>query len=157
MLLSHTLAPDIYQVIRRSLGNGSGQESPGYNCVRLTTQGLEEALERLLKRRGTRLTDVYGSCRQGDLRRVCEQLLDFDESFQHWLYMHFQLVRRTIGVDASVKALDGLPTRVLTGRMTQPLFPALWRVRVELTARWRREGGHAPGELRDIAARPDLP
>ncbi|ATB30696.1 tryptophan 2,3-dioxygenase family protein [Melittangium boletus] len=143
-----TLTPDAYQIIRRALGNGSGQESPGYNAVGLTAQGLEEALARLLWRRGVELATLYTRPGLADLKRMCEQLLDYDESFQLWLYTHFQLVRRTIGVDSTVKALDGLPTRVLTGRMMKPLFPALWRVRVEMTATWRREGGHAPGAPR---------
>jgi len=146
-----TLTPDVYQVIRRSLGNGSGQESPGYNAVGLAAQGLEECLARLLGRRGVELATLYARPGLGDLKRVVEQLLDYDEAFQLWLYTHFQLVRRTIGVDSTVKALDGLPTRMLPGRMMKPLFPALWRVRVELTASWRREGGHAPGVPRGVA------
>jgi tryptophan 2,3-dioxygenase len=152
-----TLTPDTYQVIRRSLGNGSGQESPGYNAVRMAAEGLEGALERLLGRRGATLAGVYSGAAAADLKRLCEQLMDYDEAFQDWLYAHFQLVRRTIGVDASVKALDGLPTRVLSGRMTKPLFPALWQVRVELTAGWRREGGHAPGAPRGDAEPADSP
>ncbi|MCP3168819.1 tryptophan 2,3-dioxygenase family protein [Myxococcus qinghaiensis] len=143
-----TMTPDTYQVIRRSLGNGSGQESPGYNMLRKAAEGLEQALERLLARRARTLLEVY----QGgpdDLKRLCEQLVDVDEAFQGWLHAHFQLVRRTIGVDRSVKALDGLPTQVLAGRMTLPLFRQLWDVRVELTAGWRREGGHVPGARRE--------
>lgn len=132
-----TLPPDIYQHIRRQLGKGSGQESPGYNKVRVAAEGLEEALERLLARRQVALEAVYTGGETGaDLKRLCEQLLDFDESFQGWLYAHYQLVRRTIGVDARVKALDGLPTQVLSGRMTKPLFPALWEVRVRMTEAW---------------------
>lgn len=143
-----TMTPDTYQVIRRSLGNGSGQESPGYNMLRKAAEGLEQALERLLARRARTLLEVY----QGgpdDLKRLCEQLVDVDEAFQGWLHAHFQLVRRTIGVDRSVKALDGLPTQVLAGRMTIPLFRQLWDVRVELTSGWRRDGGHAPGARRE--------
>ena len=146
-----TLTPETYQVIRRSLGNGSGQESPGYNATRMAAEGLEAALERLLQRRGVALAAVYAGAGAADLKRLCEQLLDCDEGFQGWLHAHFQLVRRTIGVDATVKALDGLPTRVLSGRMMKPLFPALWQVRVEMTAGWRREGGYAPGGPRGDA------
>ncbi|MCP3100910.1 tryptophan 2,3-dioxygenase family protein [Myxococcus sp. K15C18031901] len=143
-----TMTPDTYQVIRRSLGNGSGQESPGYNTLRKAAEGLEAALERLLVRRSQTLRGVY-SGGPDDLKRLCEQLLDIDESFQGWLYAHFQLVRRTIGVDRSVKALDGLPTQVLAGRMTLPLFRQLWDVRVELTQAWKRDGGYAPGTRRE--------
>ncbi|MCP3136113.1 tryptophan 2,3-dioxygenase family protein [Pyxidicoccus xibeiensis] len=143
-----TMTPEVYQVIRRSLGNGSGQESPGYNTFRHAAAGLEAALERLLERREQTLKSVYTPGGPEDLKRICEQLVDVDESFQDWLYAHFQLVRRTIGVDRTVKALDGLPTQVLVGRMTLPLFRQLWDVRVELTAAWRREGGMAPGTER---------
>ncbi|MFP2908700.1 tryptophan 2,3-dioxygenase family protein [Pyxidicoccus sp. 3LFB2] len=144
-----TMTPDTYQVIRRSLGNGSGQESPGYNMLRHAAGGLDAALTRLLARRGLSLKAVYTVGGPDDLKRICEQLVDVDEAFQGWLYAHYQLVRRTIGVDRSVKALDGLPTQVLAGRMTLPLFRELWDVRVELTAAWRRDGGVAPGAPRE--------
>jgi tryptophan 2,3-dioxygenase len=145
-----TLRPAAYQTIRRSLGNGSGQESPGYNTLRLAAGALESALERLLARRERTLAAVYAEehAADQDLTRLCEQLVEIDDAFQTWLHAHFQLVRRTIGVDRTVKALDGLPTRVLAGRMTMPLFPALWEVRVEMTAAWRGEGGYAPGAQR---------
>ncbi|NVJ06792.1 tryptophan 2,3-dioxygenase [Myxococcus sp. AM001] len=148
LAILETMTPDTYQVIRRSLGNGSGQESPGYNMLRRVAQGLEGALERLLARRGQTLTTVYTAGGPDDLKRLCEQLVDLDEAFQGWLHAHFQLVRRTIGVDRSVKALDGLPTQVLAGRMTLPLFRQLWDVRLELTSGWQREGGLAPGATR---------
>ncbi len=144
-----TLTPDVYQVIRRHLGNGSGQESPGYNQVHLAGTALPGALERLLARRGLTLAEVYGEGSTAlDVRRVCEQLADFDEAFQSWLTQHFMLVRRTIGIDRQVQALDGFPTTALPARMLQPLFAALWEVRVQLTRAWKREGGTAPGERR---------
>ncbi|MBZ4375324.1 tryptophan 2,3-dioxygenase [Corallococcus sp. AS-1-6] len=148
MAILETMTPAEYQVIRRSLGNGSGQESPGYNTLRHAADGLEAAMERMLARRGLTLFQVYSAGGPKDLQHVCEQLLTVDESFQGWLYAHYQLVRRTIGIDRTVKALDGLPSQVLQARMTLPLFRALWDVRVELTAGWKREGGYAPGESR---------
>ncbi|WAS87610.1 tryptophan 2,3-dioxygenase family protein [Corallococcus sp. NCRR] len=148
MAILETMTPAEYQVIRRSLGNGSGQESPGYNTLRHAADGLESAMERMLARRGLTLFQVYSAGGPKDLQHVCEQLVTVDESFQGWLYAHYQLVRRTIGIDRTVKALDGLPSQVLQARMTLPLFRALWDVRVELTAGWKREGGYTPGESR---------
>jgi tryptophan 2,3-dioxygenase len=148
MAILETMTPSEYQVIRRSLGNGSGQESPGYNTLRHAADGLESAMERMLARRGLTLFQVYSAGGPKDLQHVCEQLVTVDESFQGWLYAHYQLVRRTIGIDRTVKALDGLPSQVLQARMTLPLFRALWDVRVELTAGWKREGGFTPGESR---------
>ncbi|WP_216618258.1 tryptophan 2,3-dioxygenase family protein [Corallococcus carmarthensis] len=145
MAILETMTPAEYQVIRRSLGSGSGQESPGYNTLRHAADGLESAMERMLARRGLTLFQVYSAGGPKDLQHVCEQLVTVDETFQGWLYAHYQLVRRTIGIDRTVKALDGLPSQVLQARMTLPLFRALWDVRVELTAGWKREGGYAPG------------
>lgn len=150
MNILESMTPDTYQIIRRSLGNGSGQESPGYNAIRLSADALEAALDRALTRRNLRLADVYkvGAHSSEDLKRVCEQFVDMDELFQTWLYTHYQMVRRIIGVDRSIKALDGLPTQVLAGRMTLPLFRKLWEVRVEMTNAWKRDGGYAPGAAR---------
>lgn len=157
MNILETMTPDTYQIIRRSLGNGSGQESPGYNAMRLSAEAMEAALERTLMRRGNlRLLDVYkvGAFGSEDLKRICEQFVDLDELFQTWLYTHYQMVRRIIGVDRSIKALDGLPTQVLAGRMTLPLFRKLWEVRAEMTNAWRRDGGYAPGSQRAGAPAP---
>ncbi len=145
-----TLTPDTYQVIRRSLGNGSGQESPGFNTTQTAAHYVSEALDRLLIRRNIRIRDVYQLAGPADLKRLCELLLDFDERYQLWLIAHFMLVRRTIGVGRDVKALDGVSTRILIGRMTKPLFHALWRAREEITADWSREGGHQPGSDRSV-------
>ncbi|WP_373048391.1 tryptophan 2,3-dioxygenase family protein [Vulgatibacter sp.] len=147
MQVLETLTPDAYQVIRRSLGNGSGQESPGFNAVRLVGEALAAALDRLLERRHLPIAEAYAPGND-DVKRICEQLVDFDEGYQNWLVLHYQLVRRTIGVGKQIRALDGVSTQVLVGRMTQPLLPRLWELRGELTASWDRAGGHAPGAQR---------
>ncbi|HEX6968723.1 MAG TPA: tryptophan 2,3-dioxygenase family protein [Micromonosporaceae bacterium] len=144
-----TLTPDSYQVIRRHLGNGSGQQSPGYNRVSAVARLVRDALTRLLARRDIELIRIYqDSAVDSDLKRLCESLLDLDEGYQTWLFTHYMLVRRTIGVQRDVAALDGVPTQVLVGRMTQPLFRDLWQVRARLTATWTRAGGTSPGTPR---------
>lgn len=157
MNILETMTPDTYQIIRRSLGNGSGQESPGYNAMRLAADAMAAALDRTLQRRNNlRLLDVYkvGAHNAEDVKRICEQFVDLDELFQTWLYTHYQMVRRIIGVDRSIKALDGLPTQVLAGRMTLPLFRKLWEVRAEMTNAWRRDGGYSPGARRPSGTYP---
>jgi tryptophan 2,3-dioxygenase len=152
------LSPSQFQVIRRSLGNGSGLESPGYNQLLTAAAAANAALGRLIERRGTTLLDIYQNPEDhADLHRVAERFVDWDSSFQTWLVEHFMLVRRTMGVDKSVRALDGFPTAALIGRATRPLFPELWNVRVEMTEAWSREGGFAPGEPRGAYARPVCP
>lgn len=144
-----TLSPARFHVIRRSLGNGSGLESPGYNQMQSAADAASTALDRLFARRGADLQAVYlDPERHPDLHRIAERFVDWDAAFQTWLVEHFMLVRRTLGIDRSVRALDGFPTVALSGRMTRPLFAALWQVRVEMSQVWTREGGYAPGEER---------
>ncbi|MEV7676589.1 tryptophan 2,3-dioxygenase family protein [Streptomyces sp. NPDC088752] len=147
-----TLTPDAYQVIRRNLGNGSGQESPGYNRLNLAASYVIAAFDRIVVRRGIELAEVYGPQNEHpDLKHIAELLVGFDEGYQLWLIQHFMLVRRTIGVSRGTVALDGVPTKVLPARMTQPLFRRLWTLREEMTAGWQRGSGYSPGEDRQEA------
>jgi len=144
-----TLSPSRFHTIRRSLGNGSGLESPGYNQVLAAADAAWDALERLLNRRGAAILHVYQAPdAHPDLHRIAELFVDWDSAFQKWLVEHFTLVRRTLGIDKTVQALDGFPTVALSARMTRPLFPALWTVRVEMSREWTREGGFTPGQHR---------
>jgi selenocysteine lyase/cysteine desulfurase/tryptophan 2,3-dioxygenase len=151
-----TLSPARFQVIRRSLGNGSGLESPGYNHMHAAADAAAGALGRLFGRRGASVIDAYRTPeRFPDLHRIAERFVDWDSAFQSWLVEHFQLVRRTIGIDKTVRGLDGFPTVALGARMTKPLFPDLWSVRVDMTRQWSRDGGFAVGEARDAEAAPE--
>jgi len=153
-----SLSPSKFQVIRRSLGNGSGLESPGYNQLLTAAAAANDALNRLIERRGTTLLDVYQEPEDhADLYRIAERFIDWDASFQNWLIEHFMLVRRTMGIDKAVRALDGFPTAALGGRATRPLFAELWNVRVTMTQAWSREGGFAPGAARGAYAGPVCP
>lgn len=150
-----TLSPTQFHAIRRSLGNGSGLESPGYNHVLAAADVAGQALDRLLARHGATLLDVYRAPEHyPDVHRVAERFVDWDGAFQSWLIEHFTLVRRTLGIDKSVRALDGFPTVALGPRMMRPLFAELWSTRVEMTKAWSREGGFAPGTERQVPAAP---
>src|SRR5262249_14264204 len=108
-----------------------------------------DALTRLIARRGTSLLGIYGNADAfADLHRIAERFVDWDGAFQTWLVEHFHLVRRTLGIDKTVRALDGFPTVALAARMTKPLFSELWKVRVEMAQAWNRDGGFAPGATR---------
>jgi kynureninase len=147
-----TLSPQRFQIIRRSLGNGSGLESPGYNQVIAAADACGSALDRLIARRGTTLIAIYSDPDVHlDIHTIAERFVDWDSAYQAWLVEHFMLVRRTIGIDKSVRALDGFPTVALGARMTKPLFSELWHVRAEMTRAWQREGGFEPGASREAA------
>lgn len=138
-----TLTPESFLTIRRFLGNGSGQQSPGFNRLKIAAEYMASALDRLLGRRELTMYEVYTGADPG-LERLAEQLTDLDASYQGWLHAHYLLVRRTIGVSRRVRALDGQPTQALRGRMNRPLFPSLWEARVEITRAWSRDGGEEP-------------
>ena len=153
MRILQTMPPDVFQTVRRQLGNGSGLESPGYNRFHVATEAMRTAFTRWCDRLGIRPIDIYLEPeKNADSHRLAEALLDLDESVQIWLVGHYMLVRRTIGVAKSVKALDGFPTVLLASRMTRPLFPELWDIRVEMTETWNRAGGFRPGEERSSVA-----
>jgi tryptophan 2,3-dioxygenase len=88
-----TLSPAQFQIIRRSLGNGSGLESPGYNQLLAAAAAADAALGRLVVRRGTTLLAVYENPQEhADLHRIAERFVDWDSSLQTWLVEHFLLV-----------------------------------------------------------------
>src|SRR5918999_1354132 len=147
-----TLTPSRFQIIRRSLGNGSGLESSGYNKLLAGADSAFHALGRFMARRSATLIDVYRAPEtHADIHRIAERFVDWDGNIQAWLIEHFMLVRRTIGIDKTVRALDGFPTVALGARMTKPLFADLWNVRVEMTRSWNRDGGFQPGARRDAS------
>jgi selenocysteine lyase/cysteine desulfurase len=88
------------------------------------------------------------------VHRIAERFIDWDSAFQGWLVEHFMLVRRTLGIDKSVRALDGFPTVALSARMTKPLFADLWHVRVEMSREWSRDGWYMPGAQRAPCVEP---
>ena len=59
--LMFTLSPSSFHVIRRSLGEGSGLQSPGYNQMLTAAEAALGALQRLLTRREATLLSIYGS------------------------------------------------------------------------------------------------
>jgi tryptophan 2,3-dioxygenase len=140
-----TLTPAAFQVIRRSLGDGSGLQSPGFAAIRRAVAVVDEARRAAFERASVTLDEVYRAEKPAHLLTLCESLVNFDVAFQRWLVAHFHLVRRTIGVHREVSALDGYPTKALEVRMKRPLFPELWDLRVGLTKSWERPGGIAPG------------
>jgi kynureninase len=154
-----TLSPSRFQIMRRSLGNGGGLESPGYNHLLAAADAAREALERLVARRGVTLLQVYEAPDDHpDLHRIAEGYVDWDGAFQAWLVEHFMVVRRTIGIDKTVRTPDGMPTVELGTRMTRPLFAELWQVRIEMTRAWSRGGAERLEiELEAAASPPDDP
>ncbi len=143
--LLETMSPKEYQAIRLNLGNGSGQESPGFRTLLKMPPFLWETYERAyLAADGLSVNDVFDArYDHGEAYVVAERLIDFDELFQTFRFHHMQLIRRSIGVEA--KSLKGRPIEILEEGVRKQFFPELWAVRSRMTDAW----GGAYGVKRD--------
>ncbi len=134
--LLEIMSPKEYQAIRERLGNGSGQESPGFRTLLKMYQPIWNSFkESYLDKHNLTLEKIYDSeYNHGDAYVVAEALAEFDELFQKFRYEHMQLIHRTIGFGA--KSLKGRPVEILEDGMRHKFFPELWELRGEMTDRW---------------------
>jgi tryptophan 2,3-dioxygenase len=134
IIILETMAPADYHVIRlSSLGRGSGQESPGFHKLLDVGRRLWPPFEELLRRRSLSLLDIQRTPHdQGDVFRLVQALLDYDEAFLKWRFTHMRLAFRVIGSD--VLSLKGVPASQLEMGTREPLFPRLWESISALTA-----------------------
>lgn len=134
--LLETMSPKEYQTIRLGLGNGSGQESPGFRTLLKMPPFLWETYTKhYLAPAGLTVAAVYdGAYDHGEAYVVAERLVEYDELFQNFRFHHMQLIRRSIGVDA--KSLKGRPVEILESGCRHAFFPELWAVRGKMTDAW---------------------
>lgn len=139
--LLETMSPKEYQAIRERLGNGSGQESPGFRTLLKMYQPLWASFkEHYLDQQRLTVEKIYDSAySHGDAYVVAEALAEYDELFQKFRFEHMQLIHRTIGFSA--KSLKGRPVEILEDGMRQKFFPELWEIRSQMTDRWGAEYG----------------
>lgn len=139
--LLETMSPKEYQEIRLVLGNGSGQESPGFRSLLKMYQPIWNSFkEHYLDKHGLSVEKIYNSeYAHGDAYMVAEALAEFDELFQKFRYHHMQLIFRTIGISA--KSLKGRPVEILEEGMRQQFFPELWEIRHKMTDLWGAQYG----------------
>lgn len=144
LTLLETMSPKDYQEIRLKLGNGSGQESPGFRVLLKMPTDLWQTYEEVYLEGGKRtLEQIYDSEYSHDeAYMVAEAFAEFDEQFQKFRNAHMQLIYRSIGVAAN--SLKGRPVEILNEGLRQKFFPALWQARAEMTDRW----GGAYGQKR---------
>jgi tryptophan 2,3-dioxygenase len=141
LALLETMSPKEYQEIRKKLGNGSGQESPGFRVLLKMYQPIWNSFkEHYLGKHGLTIDKIYDSqYSHGDAYVVAEALAEFDELFQKFRYEHMQLIQRTIGFNS--KSLKGRPVEILEEGMRHKFFPELWEIRSAMTDRWGAEYG----------------
>lgn len=141
LALLETMSPKEYQEIRKRLGNGSGQESPGFRVLLKMYQPLWNSFQtRYLDKRGLTIEKIYDTeYSHSDAYVVAEALAEFDELFQKFRSEHMQLIHRTIGFHA--KSLKGRPVEILEEGIRQKFFPELWEIRTKMTDKWGAQYG----------------
>lgn len=137
IVVLETMAPADYHVIRTSsLGRGSGQESPGFQKLLDAGKRLWPPFQKALAARSLTILDVERKPReQYELFRVIQALLDYDETFMKWRFVHMRLAFRIIG--SRVMSLKGVPAAQLDAGTREPQFPELWEAISDLTAEWK--------------------
>ena len=147
--LLETMSPKDYQSIRATLGNGSGQESPGFRSLLRMSRQLWQSFEtHYLDAHGLTVEKIYDSeyC-HGDAYMVAEALAEYDSLFRQFRFHHIQLIRRSIGLGA--RSLKGRPVEMLEAGTRYQFFPELWAIRDQMTDNW----GASYGVVRDSLSR----
>ena len=134
--LLDTMSPKDYMTIRTGLGNGSGQESPGFKTLlRLPGEVVWPAFAALLDRQQVTLRQIYEDpVGRHALYQLAEGLVEYDQLLQLWRQRHLMLVYRIIGT--GTPSLKGKPSDLLAHGLKQRFFPPLWEVRDEVFAEW---------------------
>jgi tryptophan 2,3-dioxygenase len=126
------LSPWEYHEVRKSLGHGSGFDSPGFRELRARAPRLWTSFQGRLEASGVTLAQAYTDAfTQPDLYDLAEALIELDERVSIWRDVHVKMVQRVIGGGAI--GTQGTPVAVLADLTSRRLYPALWDVRNTLT------------------------
>jgi tryptophan 2,3-dioxygenase len=145
LALLETMSPKEYQEIRLQLGNGSGQESPGFRSLLKMHPHIWQSFKtHYLEKNKLTVEQIYNSkYSHSDAYVVAEAMAEFDELFQRFRYIHMQLIQRTIGLGSN--SLKGRSVDLLNEGMRVRFFPELWDIRHQMTDAW----GAQYGKVRD--------
>jgi tryptophan 2,3-dioxygenase len=145
--LLETMSPKEYQEIRLQLGNGSGQESPGFRVIlRMQPNIWTSFKENYLDKHNLTVEKIYNSeYKHDDAYVVAEALAEFDELFARFRMIHMQLIQRTIGLGS--KSLKGRAVEMLNEGLQHRFFPELWEIRSHMTDAWGAQYGRVRDSL----------
>jgi len=131
-----------YHDIRLALGQGSGQESPGFNGILNNAPALEDDYMALLERRKVDPFTVQTQYRDHyDLLELGDMLVDFDMYFHLWRQNHLAFVKRMIG--QGQRSVKGYSVEALEKLIVGTFFyQRLMAVRDEMTL---KSGTSPPG------------
>jgi tryptophan 2,3-dioxygenase len=150
-----TLPPQHFAQFRSYLGTSSGSQSEQFRAIEavsglrsehfmhaiaehgeipplvrraLERPTLQSLFERLLKEEGMTLEELYTGPRPTPLYLLAEGLLEYEQQFALWRFVHVQLVERILGPGTSGTG-GTLGARYLASTISQRFFPKLWEVR----------------------------
>ncbi|MBI2796816.1 MAG: tryptophan 2,3-dioxygenase [Gemmatimonadetes bacterium] len=153
-----TLPPQRFAEFRGYLGTSSGSQSEQFRAIEATSgmreahfvQALSEhgpipalvqrALDRptlqalyeaMLAKAGVTLEGVYATKETTPLFMLAEELLEYEQGFAKWRFLHVQLVERIIGPMTGGTG-GTLGAKYLQRTVNQRFFPALWAVRAKV-------------------------
>ena len=150
-----TLPPQRFAQFRGYLGSSSGSQSEQFRAIEavsgirgehfmnalrehgeipapiqraLERPTLQELFMRVLTRRRVTLEQVYTDPKYAELFLLAEGLLEYEQEFAHWRFLHVQLVERIIGPDTGGTG-GTMGSRYLQKTVATRFFPQLWEVR----------------------------
>jgi tryptophan 2,3-dioxygenase len=150
-----TLPPHRFAEFRGYLGTSSGSQSAQFRALEaasglrephfvaalaehgeppelvrrwLDRPTLQELFDRIVAGEGVTLEAVYQDPAQSPLLMLAEGLLEYEQAFALWRFLHVQLVERIIG--PGTEGTGGtLGAKYLQRTVSQRFFPKLWEVR----------------------------
>ena len=150
-----TLPPQRFAQFRGYLGTSSGSQSIQFRAIEamsgmrdehflqvlkqhgeiaplveqaLLRPTLQQLFDDLLEAHDVTLEQIYAEPNQRPLQMLAEGLLEYEQGFAMWRFLHVQLVERIIGPATSGTG-GTLGSRYLQKTISQRFFPRLWEVR----------------------------
>ena len=150
-----TLPPQRFAQFRGYLGTSSGSQSVQFRAIEamsgmrdehflqvlkqhgeisslveqaLAKPTLQQLFDDLLEAHDVTLEQIYAELHQRPLQMLAEGLLEYEQGFAMWRFLHVQLVERIIGPATSGTG-GTLGSKYLQTTISQRFFPKLWEVR----------------------------
>jgi tryptophan 2,3-dioxygenase len=150
-----TLPPQRFAQFRGYLGTASGGQSHQFRAIEaasglrdehflqvlrehgpppplveriLARPTLQDLFLGLLERRGTTVEAIYAAADPTVEYLLAESLIEYEQGFGYWRFLHVQLVERIIGPQTGGTG-GTLGARYLQRTLSQRFFPRLWEVR----------------------------
>ena len=155
-----TLPPQRFAEFRGILGSSSGSQSVQFRALEalsglrdehfvhvlrehgeippliqriLQRPTLQALFDSMLEKQSLSLEDLYTQSQQAPLYLFAESLLEYEQAFGLWRFLHVQLVERIIGPMTSGTG-GTLGAKYLQRTISQRFFPKLWEVRARIFA-----------------------